>query len=80
MQTTRLVAIVAALFLLLLLGRFSRVQLCVTLWTIALQAPLSTGILQARVGQWVAMPSSRDLPDPGIEPESPALQADSLPG
>ena len=28
--------------------------------------------------EWVAMPSSRDLPNPGIEPESPALQADSL--
>ena len=27
----------------------------------------------------VAIPSPRDLPDPGIEPRSPALQADSLP-
>ena len=36
-------------------------------------------ILQARVLEWVAMPSSRSLPDPGIEPMSPALQADSLP-
>ena len=35
-------------------------------------------ILQARILEWVAMPSSRDLPDPGIEPRSPALQADSL--
>ena len=30
-----------------------------TLWTIACQAPLSMGILQARILQWVAMPSSR---------------------
>jgi len=40
------------------------------------------GILQARILEWVAMPFSRDLPDPGIEPMSlvaPALQADSLP-
>ena len=37
------------------------------------------GILQAGILQWVAFPCSRDLPDPGIEPESPALQADSLP-
>ena len=37
------------------------------------------GILQARILEWVAMPSSRDLPNPGIEPMSPALQADSLP-
>ena len=29
--------------------------------------------------EWVAMPSSRDLPNPGIEPRSPALQVDSLP-
>ena len=37
------------------------------------------GILQARILEWVAMPSSRDLPDPRIEPVSPELQADSLP-
>ena len=43
------------------------------------------GILQARILEWVAMPSSREDPgrthfsDPGIEPGSPALQADSLP-
>ena len=39
------------------------------------------GILQARILEWVAMSSSRDLPDPGIEPVSPvapALQVDSL--
>ena len=37
------------------------------------------GILQARILEWVATPSSRDLPNPGIEPRSPTLQADSLP-
>ena len=37
------------------------------------------GILQARILEWVAMLSSRDLPDPRVEPVSPALQADSLP-
>ena len=39
------------------------------------------GILQARILEWVTIPISRggDLPDPGIEPRSPALQADSLP-
>ena len=36
-------------------------------------------ILQARILEWVALPSPRDLPDPGIKPRSPALQADSLP-
>ena len=37
------------------------------------------GILQARILEWAAIPFSRDLPDPGIEPGSPALQADYLP-
>ena len=35
------------------------------------------GILQARILEWVAFPFSRDLPNPGIEPRSSALQADS---
>ena len=37
------------------------------------------GILQARIMEWVALPFSRDLPNPGIKPRSPTLQADSLP-
>ena len=37
------------------------------------------GILQARILGWVAIPFSRDLPNPGIEPGSLAVQADSLP-
>ena len=37
------------------------------------------GSLQTRILEWVAIPLSRDLPNPGIEPRSPALQADSLP-
>ena len=37
------------------------------------------GILQARILEWVAFLSPADLPDPGIQPEFPALQADSLP-
>ena len=36
------------------------------------------GTFQARTPGWVAFPSPRDLPNPGIEPRSPALQADSL--
>ena len=35
------------------------------------------GILQARILEWVALPISRDLPNPGIEPRSLALQVDS---
>ena len=41
------------------LSRFSHVQLFATPWTPACQAPLSVGILQARILEWVAMPSSR---------------------
>ena len=37
------------------------------------------GILQARILEWLPFPSPGDLPDPGIECGSPALQADSLP-
>ena len=37
------------------------------------------GILQARILEWVAVPSPGNLPNPGIEPSSPALQVDSLP-
>ena len=37
------------------------------------------GILQARILEWVALPISKDLPNPEIEMGSPALEADSLP-
>ena len=50
-----------------------------TPWTIACQAPLSMGF--SRQEYWSGLPfsSPEDLPNPGIEPKSPALQADSLP-
>ena len=35
------------------------------------------GILQARILEWVAMPTSGELPNPGIKPRSPTLQVDS---
>ena len=37
------------------------------------------GIFQARIQEWVAIPSPGALPGPGIEPKYPVLQADSLP-
>ena len=46
------------------LGHFSHVPLSVTLWTVAHQALLSMGILQARILEWVAMPSSRGSSQP----------------
>ena len=46
----------------------------------ARQTPLSMGFFQARILEWVQpYPLPGDLPDPGIEPASPALQVDSLP-
>ena len=48
-------------------------------WTVARQVPLSIGILQARILEWVPFPPPGDLPNPGIEPGSPALKADSSP-
>ena len=57
----------------------SHVQLFATPWTVAYQAPPSMGF--SRRGCWSGLPfpSPGDLPDPGIKPGSPALQADSLP-
>ena len=46
------------------LNRFSRVLLFVTLRIVAVEAPLSMGILQARILEWVAMPSSRGSSQP----------------
>ena len=42
------------------------------------QAPLSTGFFRQEYWSGLPFPSPGDLPDPGIEPGSPALQADSL--
>ena len=50
-----------------------------TPWTIACQAPLSMGFSRQEYWSGLPFPSPGDLPDPGIEPGSPALHADSLP-
>ena len=50
-----------------------------TPWAVAHQAPLSKGFSRQEYGSGCPFPSPRDLPDPGIEPGSFALQADSLP-
>ena len=57
-------------------------KLCPTLaspWSVARQAPLSMGFSRQEYWNRLPFPSPGDLPDPGIEPASPALQADSLP-
>ena len=48
-------------------------------WTVAQQAPLSMGFSRKEYWSGLPFPSPGDLPDPGIKPRSPALQADSLP-
>ena len=50
-----------------------------TPWTVASQAPLSMGFPRQEYWSGLPFPSPGDLPNPGIEPRSPALQADSLP-
>ena len=50
-----------------------------TPWTVAYQAPQSMGFSRQKCWNGLPFPSPGDLPDPGIEPGSPALQADALP-
>ena len=62
-----------------MLSCFSYVQPCATLWAVACQAPLSLGLSGQEY--WSGLPCSLpgDLPNPGIETRSPALQVGSLP-
>ena len=56
----------------------SRVRLFVTPWTVAHQAPPSMGISRQEYWSGLPFPSPGDLPNAGIKPGSPALQADAL--
>ena len=63
-------------FTVLLLSRFSRVQLFEALWTVTRQAPLSVGFSRQEYWSGLPFPSAGNLSDPGIEPRSltsPAL-------
>ena len=51
----------------------SHVQLFATPWTVAQQAPPSMGFSKQEYWSGLPLPSPEDLPDPGIEPRSPAL-------
>ena len=51
----------------------------VTPWTVSYQAPLSMGFSRQEYWSGLPFPSPGDLPNPGIEPGSPALRADALP-
>ena len=57
----------------------SRVRLFTTPWTVAYQAPPSMGFSRQECWSGLPFPSPGDLPNPGIKPGSPALQADVLP-
>ena len=57
----------------------SHVRLFATPWTIAYQAPPSMGFSRQQCWSGLPFPSPGDLPNPGIEPQSPALWADALP-
>ena len=56
----------------------SRVQLFATPWTVAYQVPSSMGFSRQECWSGLPFPSPGHLPDPGIEPGSPALQADAF--
>ena len=56
----------------------SRVRLSVTPWTVARQAPLFMGFSRQEYQSGLPFPSPGNLPNPGIKPRPPALQADSL--
>ena len=60
-------------------GLFAHVRLFATLLDHSLPVSSVLGDSPARILGWVAMTSSRDLPNPGVEPRSPALPAYSLP-
>ena len=59
-------------------SRSSHVQLFATPWTVAYQAPQSMEFSVQEYWSGLPFPSPGDLPNTGIEPGSPALQADAL--
>ena len=57
----------------------SHVRLFAIPWTVVYQVSLSMGFSRQEYWSGLPFPSPGDLPDPGIKPRSPALQADALP-
>ena len=57
---------------------FSRVRFFATLWTVAHKDPPSMGFSRQKYWSGLPFPSPGDLPNPGIEPRSPASQAEAL--
>ena len=61
-----------------MVAQLCAVQLSATPWTVASQVPRSMGFFRQEYWRGLSFPSPGDLPNPGIEPQSPALQADFL--
>ena len=59
-------------------GALVHVRLLATPWTVARQAPLSMEFSRQKYWSGLPFPPPGDLPNPGIKPMSPELQADSL--
>ena len=64
---------ILVIFLACVLSHFSHVRLFETLWSIAHEAPLSMGFPRQEFWSGLPFPSPGDLPNPGVEPVSPAL-------
>ena len=74
-----LIEYLCSLFMLLLFSCSTKcVWVFATPWTVTCQAPLSMGFSRQEYWSGLPCPSPGDLPDPGIKPGSPTLQADSL--
>ena len=61
-----------------MLSRFSRVQLCATLWTVTHQVLLSMGFSRQECWKGLPFPPPGDLPDPGIKPCVSSVQFSSV--
>ena len=61
------------------LKSLSCIQFFATPWTVACQAPPPMGFPRQEYWSELPFPPPEDLPNPGIEPGSPVLQADALP-
>ena len=78
-QLLLLIIIIGILILKWKVKLLSHVRLFVTPWTVAHQAPPSMGFSRQEYWSGLPFPSPGDLPNPGIEPGCPSLQADALP-
>ena len=78
LTVTCLIACVCVCVCVCELSQLSRVQLFATLWNVLGQAPQSMRFSRQEYWSGLPFPLPGDLPDPGIETRSPALQADSL--